>query len=460
MSRASLPRVMLAGTHSGSGKTTVTCGLLRALTRREIRPSAFKCGPDYIDPMFHSRVLGVPSRNLDLFLAGEPLVRSLLAQNAAGADLAVLEGVMGYYDGLAGISTDASSWAVARATDTPVVLVVDGAGASVSTAAQVKGFAAFRADSRVAAVLLNRVSAPLYPSLKAVVEAETGLPVVGFLPRLPECAIESRHLGLIPAGEITDLRQKIDRLADELSQTVDLDALLAVARAAPPLDYEPTAVGPVTADAPRVAVARDDAFCFYYQDSLDLLTALGAELVPFSPLADAALPANASGLLLGGGYPELHAAALSQNRPMRDALRGAVARGLPTIAECGGFLYLHRRLAGPDGVFHDMAGVIDAEAQNAGRLRRFGYVTLTAQSGGLLGGPGGQIAAHEFHYWDSTDCGGAFTARKPLRDAVWRCGHVTGSLYAGFPHLYLRSNERMARAFVARCAAFAKETSR
>ena len=450
------PRLLLCAAASGGGKTTVTCALLKAFQNRGLSPAAFKCGPDYIDPMFHREVLGVPSRNLDLFFLGEDTARALLLENGRGSGVCVLEGVMGYYDGIA-MGSDAGAYHLSRATGTPAVLVLDGRGSALTAAAVVKGLVSFRPDSGIRAVILNRVSPMLYPRLKAAIEAECGVCVLGYLPSRPDCALESRHLGLVTAAEVRDLQRKISLLAAQAEESLDLDALLDLARSAPDLDAPLPALPEPVPGRPRIAVARDKAFCFYYADSLALLEKLGAELGPFSPRADAALPEGTSGLYLGGGYPELYARELSENRAMREAVRSAVAGGMPTIAECGGFLYLHGTLSDPEGRAWPMAGLFPAGARNTGRLGRFGYVTLTADRGGLLGPAGTEIPAHEFHYWDSDAPGADFLARKPQSSRRWSCAYHTSTLYAGFPHFHLWSAPAAARRFAEACVRYSQE---
>ena len=455
MSRHPLPRLLLCASASGGGKTTFTCAILQALVNRGAAPVAFKCGPDYIDPMFHSEVIGAKSRNLDLFFLGEDATKQLLWKNGSTGGVSLIEGVMGYYDGIA-MSPASSAYDLARTTATPAVLVVDGRGRALSTAAEVKGFLAFRKDSGIKAVLLNRVSPMLYPRLKECIEAETGLPVLGYLPNRPDCALESRHLGLVTAAEVERLKEKLAALAQQAEETVDLDGLLALAAAAPELEVpDRPSLSPVPG-RPRIAVARDKAFCFYYADALELLEELGAELIPFSPLSDAALPEGVSGLYLGGGYPELYAEALAENTAMRACIKAAVEGGLPTIAECGGFLYLHESLEDDTGKPWPMVGVFPHKGTKTDKLRRFGYVTLTARTGGLLGPAGLSLPAHEFHYWESSDPGADFRAQKPQSDRGWDCAYHTDSLYAGFPHFHLCAAPETARRFVAACGAFAE----
>ena len=376
---------LVAAPCSGSGKTTLTCALLAALKRRGQDPCSFKSGPDYIDPMFHRAVLGVESHNLDLFFSAPETVRALYAQAAAGHGAAVCEGAMGFYDGLGGVSDTASAWHLA---DT------------------------------------------------------LGLPVLGYLPHLPDAALESRHLGLKTAGEIADLQQKISRMADAL--VMDWEKLFALTEGAAPLEHAdrlPPAgeLPPQGAEEQRprvpIAVARDAAFCFTYAETLEALERAGAELCWFSPLQDSALPEQIGGLYLPGGYPELYAGQLSANRSMLASVRRAVERGLPTVAECGGFLYLGQSLEDASGERWPMAGVLPGQGFRVGRLVRFGYAALTAHADSMLFRAGERLPVHEFHHWDSTDNGTGFTAAKP-NGKQWDCGFANEHFYAGFPHLY------------------------
>ncbi len=451
------PRLLIAAPCSGEGKTTVTCALLRAFQNRGLRMMACKSGPDYIDPMFHERVIGVKGRNLDGFFFDRATLCALLQENSRDCDLTLIEGAMGFYDGIA-MGAEASAWSLACRTDTPVVLVVDGRGAALSVAATVQGFLHFRPDSRIAGVILNRVSGMLYPRLADCIRTETGLPVLGYLPPVPESELESRHLGLVTAEEITDLQAKLDRLAEVAERTVDLAALLCLAQTAPPLCAEPPVREPVTAHRPKIALARDRAFCFYYQDGLDLLERLGAELVPFSPLEDEKLPEGISGIYLGGGYPELYARQLSENRSLRAELAGAIAGGMPCIAECGGFLYLHKTMEDRDGQPWPMLGVVEARAYRTERLGRFGYITLTAERDGLLLAKGESIPAHEFHYWDSEQPGTDFRAEKPQSTRGWTAGISTETLYAGFPHIHFCARPQTAARFVCACDAYRRRS--
>ena len=440
-----LPRLMIAGTGSGCGKTTVTDAVLQALTELGKKTGAFKCGPDYIDPMFHSYITGRPCGNLDPFFFSDHTLRYLLARSGAGREINIIEGVMGYYDGL-GMTDAASSYAVARASGSPVVLTVNAKGAALSVLATLRGFLDFRPDSGVRGVIFNNCSPSLYPGLKDAVERSFGGAVrpLGYLPPMPHCALESRHLGLVTAAEVPDLDVRLAALSAQAQTSLDLEGLLSLAREAPPLVYEPE-VPERFSEPVRIALARDTAFCFYYADSLALLRELGAELVEFSPMKDTALPQNIHGLYLGGGYPELYTRALGANRGMLEAVRRAVLDGLPCIAECGGFMYLTEAIGETA-----MAGALPGRCRNTGKLTRFGYITLTAKEDNLLCRAGESIPAHEFHHWDCSEPGAAFTAEKPS-GRCWDCAVATETLYAGFPHFHFYANPAFAVSFYRAC---------
>ena len=447
------PRLMLAAASSGSGKTTIACAILQALTRMGEHPVSLKCGPDYIDPMFHRQVLGVPSRNLDLFFSDEATAAYLLQKNSENFSLAFIEGVMGYYDGIA-TTTEASSWQLAKATQTPVVLVLNCKGMSVSIAAQLGGYLSYQPDSQIKGVILNQVSKSIYPEIKVLIEQRYDVAVCGYMPKMSDCSLESRHLGLVTAEEIGDLQQRLEKLGEQAMQTIDLPLLLKIAAQAPAL-----AVPAVQLPAPnptplRIGVARDKAFSFYYADNLELLEQLGAQLVEFSPLHDPQLPDDLDGLLLGGGYPELYADTLSQNRTLMAQIKASLQNGLPCIAECGGFQYLCEQLEGADSKSYPMVGFLPGSSFRTPSLRRFGYVRLTAQKDNLLCKKGEGFAAHEFHYWDSQHCGNGCIAQKPYRRSSWECVVCDENFWAGYPHLYFYANVQMAKNFLNRCNRF------
>lgn len=439
-------RLMVAGTFSGSGKTTMTCAILEALLHRNLKTASFKCGPDYIDPMFHSEVIGAKSRNLDLFLLGENTTKYLYLKNSSGMDISVIEGVMGFYDGLSMDSDRCSSYALSETLLAPVVLTVKMSGMALSAAALVKGFLDFK-KNRIKGLLLNGVSEAMYPSYKKMLEEALPVKVYGFLPHLPEAELKSRHLGLVTAEEVVTLRQKMDLLREAAEKYIDLDGLLELAETSPMLTCtEPKFVkgSPV-----RIAVARDRAFNFYYEDSLELLRLLGAELVPFSPLGDRRLPDGISGLFIGGGYPELYAKELSRNESMKYSIYTAIKGGLPTMAECGGYLYLGKELSG-----YPMVQVLGHKSQMTDRLQNFGYTVLTSNRDSLFGPKGSSIKGHEFHYGKSDDDGKDFHAEKPSGTRPRETGVLTPSLYAGFPHLHLWGNIEFAKQLMERVRAY------
>ena len=452
-----IPRILLAAGASGSGKTLITCGLLQALVNRKMKVASFKCGPDYIDPMFHSRVIGTKSRNLDTFFTDAETTRYLLGKNAADCDIAVMEGVMGYYDGVGGISTKASAYDLADTTDTPVILVVNSRGMSISLAAYIKGFMEYKEKSHIKGVIFNQMSPMLYPRMKKLVEEQLEVEVLGYVPKVEDCVIESRHLGLVLPEEISDLKERLQKLAGILEDTLEIDRILALAQNAEELQVPESLIqkdrtyGYCLPQKLRIGVAKDEAFCFFYEDNFRLLQEMGAELVDFSPIHDEHLPAELDGILLYGGYPELNGEALERNASMKEEIAQAVKQGMPCMAECGGFMYLHEEMEAMDKKFYHMAGVLPGRAYRTPRLNRFGYVTLI-QNHSVLGCETlGEIPAHEFHYFDSENCGKAFHAAKPESMRNWECIHGTETMLAGFPHLYYYGNPKVAEAFLKEC---------
>ncbi|MCI9388073.1 MAG: cobyrinate a,c-diamide synthase [Lachnospiraceae bacterium] len=452
-----IPRILIGAGASGSGKTLITCGILAALQERGLNVASFKCGPDYIDPMFHSQVLGTRSRNLDTFFTGEKVTRALLEQNARDADIAVMEGVMGFYDGVGGTTTQASAYELSRMTRTPAVLVLDCRGMSVSIAAYMKGFLEYRGDNQIQGVILNQLSPMLYQRMKGLLEKELHLEVLGYVPKVDDCVIDSRHLGLVKPEEIPDLLERLKRLANILEKTMDIDALIEMAKGAPALEAvdlkqeDPCFSWHLPEPLP-VAVARDDAFCFFYEDNFRLLEEMGAKIIYFSPLKDREVPREARGLMLYGGYPELHAKILSRNRSMRKSIYKRITEGMPCVAECGGFMYLHESMEDMDGNAHKMVGVIPGGAYKTPKLNhRFGYVHLSHGVEGVFGQEVGEIPAHEFHYFDSPNCGTDYLAKKPASTRSWECMHSNGQLFAGFPHFHYYGNPQVAKAFLEKC---------
>lgn len=461
-------RIMIAAPKSGSGKTTITCGLLQIFKENGEDVSSCKCGPDYIDPMFHREVLEVPSRNLDTFFTGEDGTRKLFLKERREGELVVMEGVMGLYDGLGGIREEGSSYHLAKVTQTPIILVVDAKGMGRSVIPLIAGFLAYDKAHLIRGVIFNRMSAAYYEILKPLAEEELGIAVLGYFPENKDLQIAGRHLGLCMPGELEGLQEQIRMAAERLRETADISKLLQIAEEAELVEdsgserkqSDDTAEKPDTTENgeaihPRIAVARDEAFCFYYEENLRLLEQAGAEPVYFSPLHDNALPENIHGLLLGGGYPELYAGQLSENDAMRTAIREAVADGLPTVAECGGFLYLHTTLTDREGHSYPMAGVLPGKCFDTGHLVRFGYIELEETAGHFLPS-GSRIRAHEFHYYDSEDNGADCIAAKPATGRNYPCIHVGENHWYGFPHLYYPSCPEFAKRFVEKAKKFSK----
>ena len=439
------PRILLSAPYSGSGKTLCTLALLVLLREKGFAPVGFKCGPDFIDPLFHERVLNLPSRNLDLFLAKREGVLSSLGRGAEEGSFGVMEGVMGLFDGMSPSSITNSTYAIGRETDTPVILILPARGMSRSALALLKGFLSEDSEGRIKGVLINRVSLSFGRELKRMIEEELGLPVVGILPENKEFCLESRHLGLVLPEEIPKLQKIVQKAAEALKETLDLACLLEIAKGA--------GAAPVPEKQSRrekrvkVGVAKDEAFCFYYRENLELLEELGAELFPFSPIHDEKLP-EVSRLLFGGGYPELQAKALAENKKMREAVRQAALEGMPILGECGGYLYLLQSLVDLNGRRYPMAGVLPGEAFYTGRLSRFGYVEVEAAEQNPRLPKGDKIRGHEFHYYDVTEKGESCIMKKPGKDRQWKGGQCVNQVFAGFPHLYYPSCRGFAEKFL------------
>ncbi|SKC04592.1 cobyrinic acid a,c-diamide synthase [Lachnospiraceae bacterium] len=454
-------RILISACASGSGKTTVTCGLLKALKNRNIRVSSCKCGPDYIDPMFHKRVIGVPSVNLDPFFEDEKMMRGLYARHASGYDINIIEGVMGYYDGLGFDRTDASTYEVSKNLKAPVILVVNAKGMAMTLIAFLKGIIDFRADSNIRGVILNQVSEMTYRSFAPVIEAELGIAPLGYLPPSPDTAVESRYLGLMTPDVIEDIGEKIEKLGELAEKCLDIDRIIGIAGEAESIEYEEIKTNfCIGADSKklRIAVAEDEAFSFYYEDNLELLREYGCELIPFSPLSDSNLPENIDGLLLGGGYPELYGKQLSENRSMLTDIREKLDAGLPCLAECGGFMYLHEWMEDAEQKSYEMVGFLRGQTcVKRDRLVRFGYITLFPKGEDTLLQTEESIKAHEFHYWDSTDNGSCMRAVKPSGKREWECMQRIKNTICGYPHLFYHSEPKFAERFTEMCRARAIE---
>lgn len=448
---------MIAAPKSGSGKTMITCALLQLLKDSGKNVSSYKCGPDYIDPMFHKKVLGVPSKNLDTFFTDEKTTVQLFLDKRADGDFAVLEGVMGLYDGLGGIYEQGSSYHLAKVTQTPIILVVDAKGMGKSVLALIAGFLQYDTQHLIKGVMLNRMSKGYYDIIKPLIEKALSVKVVGYFPEQKDIRLESRHLGLVMPDELADIKEQLDELAGRLKKTIDLDMLLDIAAEAEEITKNTNTEQMQIQNqnnTVNIAVAMDEAFCFYYEDNLRLLEKCGAKLQYFSPLHDTKLPDNCDALLLGGGYPELYAKELSENLSMRNSIKTAFKTGLPTVAECGGFMYLHTYIhniceedADAQNYVFGMTGALDSECHFKGKLVRFGYIELAEKHSNFLP-PNEKIKAHEFHYYDSTDNGADCIATKPTTGRRYDCVISHDNYWLGFPHLYYPSNPHFAESLV------------
>jgi cobyrinic acid a,c-diamide synthase len=475
-SKVALSRIVVAGTHSGVGKTSVALGLIVALRALGLAVAPFKVGPDFIDPAFLTRGAGRATRNLDGWLLPAAELTRTLHRGAAGADLGVVEGMMGLYDGRSAMSEEGSTAAVAKLIDAPVLLVVDVSAAARSAAATVLGFQRFDRAVKVAGVVANGVGSAGHLSLvRDAITQATGLPVLGSLPRDEAVALPERHLGLVLPGELPGVDAALARLGALAVERFDLEAIRALAGSAPPLS-RPMAPPTASAGGPRVrvAVAQDEAFRFYYPENLELLAGLGAEVVPFSPLRDAALPLGTRGMYLGGGYPELHGAALAANRPLQDALRAADASGMPIYAECGGLMYLADALEAPDGRLYPMVGVLPATVRLHPMRLALGYAEVQVMADTLLGPAGTVARGHEFHcswlqgvpasvarvyrlrsggHGDADAAAGDADAAVGSEDAAnVAAGFLIGRTLMSYVHLHFSSSAALAPSFVSACA--------
>ena len=440
-----LPRVLLCAPKSGSGKTLITCALLRAFVKKGFDPCAFKCGPDFIDPMFHKSVLSVPSRNLDLYMAGEEGVRKSLIEGSKGCDIGIIEGVMGFYDGLGAEEGLGSSYDLCVRTGTPAILIVDAKGMSKSVIAMIKGYLEYGSDRVIKGVILNRVSAALVSELSTLIKRELGIPVIAALPVLKEGILESRHLGLVLPSEVPMLLSRVDSVSDELLKSLDMDGLMQIANETGPLnapEEKPYPQFDVT-----VGVARDEAFCFYYEENLELLEKMGARIKFFSPIHDRKIP-EVSRLIIGGGYPELYAKELSENVSMRDSIKKAADLGMPILAECGGFLYLQEKLKDKEGSEYDMVGALSGSSFMTDKLSHFGYVSVSRALDNPYLTEQDRVRGHEFHYCDTTDNGETATVTKLSSGRSWSGYQSKGNVFAGFAHLYYPSCRKVIERFL------------
>lgn len=456
------PRIIVAGTNSGSGKTTLVMGLAAGLRARGFVVQPFKTGPDYIDPGFHSLAAGRPCRNLDTMLLSKNQLLELFDRSARGADISVIEGVMGLFDGAEALDERGSTAHLAKLLAAPVVLVVNGKSMARSAAALVQGFARFDRRVAVQAVVLNNLgSTNHYRIIKEAVEKETGVPVLGYLPRSDDITLPERHLGLTPAVEHPQLTELTERVRLMVEEHIDMDRLFDLARSAPDLPVHSTTLfaAPATPARTRIAVALDEAFHFYYQDNLDILEHLGAELAPFSPLRDGKLPKGAGGIYIGGGFPEEFAAPLAANASLRESISSAAEDGMPLLAECGGLMYIVKRLEDRSGQVHSMAGVFPGITRMGKRLQTLGYCGGRLLRGVLPGRKGALLRGHLFHwsFYDSEGNDHIFSLSLEKNGSVLLDGLAKKNAFASYLHLHFGTNPTPARRFLERAILYTEK---
>lgn len=447
-------RIMFAGTSSNVGKTTVVMGIMRALSQRKLKVQGYKAGPDYIDPAFHTFATGLQSRNLDTWMLDETTIQGLLAKQEEKCDVAVMEGVMGMYDGADVRSIEGSSAHLAKITKTPVILIIDGSGVAASAAAMTLGFKIFDESVHVAGVVVNKVSGEYhYNLIKEAIEYHVGIPCIGYLKKNKNIELKSRHLGLIPSVEVDELDQTLNDVADMVNETVDLDLLLDIAKQAPRFDVikPPTPLGSI-----RLGVAYDKGFNFYYEDNLDLLEAYGCELVKFSPIEDKKLPNDLDGLYIGGGFPEVFAKELADNYSMKKSIKSAIENGLPTYAECGGLMYLCDSIKTLEDQSHNMVGVFPYPSEMTEKLQRFGYVEVSLKEDSILGPKGLHFKGHEFHRSQVVETSGdkLYDITKVRKGINWTCGYKIHKCVGGYPHVHFYNNLEFAEGFIKTCLTY------
>jgi cobyrinic acid a,c-diamide synthase len=445
-------RIVIAGTESGVGKTTITIGLMAALKQKGYIVQGFKCGPDYIDPTYHTAVTGRPSRNLDSWMVGHEAVQAICAKGCEGADIAIIEGVMGMFDGKRPTTNEGTTAEISVLTNSPVLLVVDCAGMARSAAAVVRGFQTFDERVRIAGVIANRVgSEGHFRLVKTAIEQECGIPVIGFLTKEDALNIPERHLGLIPSIERGELDHFFAELGERIAKTVDLNALLELAEA-PALNVPRSYFDVNKSYDVRIAVAKDAAFHFYYPENLEMLQAYGAELVFFSPLAGETLPDGVHGLYIGGGFPEEFAKQLSEQQSVKQSIKAAIESGLPTLAECGGFMFLTEAIETTDGAHYDMVGVIPGRIVMHPKLVALGYREVKGEPGNFLLPEGLRARGHEFHYSTYETRGEIpFAYETTGLRGTKKDGYQHQNLIAGYVHFHFASCPPMVENWLTKC---------
>jgi len=450
---------MIAAMCSASGKTSITAALLQNLKNRNINTVSFKCGPDYIDPLFHKNVLGVPSYNLDTFFTDAKETERIFNKHSKKAQMAVIEGVMGLFDGVGGVLEEGSSYHLAKVTKTPVILVVNAKGMGRSVIAAISGFLSFDKDDLIKGVILNRVSGSYFNTIAPLIEKELNIKVVGFMSDRKDLNISSRHLGLTTPDDCEKFDEILEKLSGEFSDNVSFEKIMEIASIDVSPNKEPDEEDDTFVDPKEIkctiAVAKDEAFCFIYEDNIALLRENGARIVYFSPIRDKCIPKDADAILLPGGYPELHLDKLSQNVSMLDSIKNAYEKGIPVVAECGGFMYLHETVEDTNKNKFKLVGAVKGNCVYKGRSVRFGYVGLKEKRSNFTDGK--VIRAHEFHYYDSDRNGEDVIAVKPYSKKEYDCITDEGDKWLGFAHLYYPSNPSFAENFVKKAYDYSKK---
>ena len=451
MKTAERPRILIAAAHSGSGKTTITSGIVAALAARGLRVHPYKVGPDYIDPGYLALAAGARADNLDTWLTGEETMKKIFVSASRGAGLSVIEGVMGLYDG--GCGGVSSTAAIAKALRAPVLLVIDVRSMGESAAAIAKGFRDYDPEVNLCGVIVNRYGSDSHRMMVTEAIERLGIPVVGAVPRDKAAEVRERHLGLLPVEE-NDNREHIENVRRMIEPAINFDKLLELARSAPALEETET---PRAAEKRvRIAVARDEAFSFYYPESLAALEA-GAEIITFSPLHDERAP-ECDGLIFGGGFPEIFAAQLAANKTMKESVARAAAAGLPIYSECGGFMYLTREIKDFEGAAHEMCGIIPMSCKMNDRLRTVGYVTAKALGDTVIAAEGEELRGHEFHFSSAEPLGeipNAFLFTKNRTGDTYPAGYATENILGSYLHLHFAGFPKAAARFVEKCAGYA-----
>ena len=451
-----IPRLVIAATQSGAGKTTIVTGLLAALRQRGLRVQSFKAGPDYIDPGYHALASGCPAHNLDSWLTPKEVLPAILAAETAAADVAIIEGVMGLYDGgRQGISSTAE---IAKILQAPVLLVIDAKSMGASAAAIAQGFRDYDRSVQLAGVILNRLGSATHEAMIREALAKIGMPVLGAWRRDDSLHLPERHLGLVPVEENHE-QALISKLGQVAAASMDLDKLVALAESAAPLAVTEPAVMAENKYACRIGVAKDEAFSFYYPASLKVLEKMGAQIVPFSPLHDEKLPA-VDGVLIGGGFPEMFAAQLAANISLRQELKALATDGLPILAECGGYMYMMESLRDFAGNTHEMVGALPGKTEMTAKLQMVGYVEAELQADSLLGKKGEKLRGHEFHFSKEQTVAAetaVFTFRKLRNNTEYPAGQQYKNVLGSYLHLHFAGCVSAAESFVRKCAAYRQE---